>query len=236
MEGLRDQESRYPEGILETGDSQRGSTTRRSVGEDAGVGSGGGDRWRNRARRTPPSRRRHPDRAYGTGVRHQPGPRGCVSWEVPPRDVLICLVACGHALREDRSCRRLARWSITCWNESGNCSRRRTPPHVPCSLRRTPTLPTKRSSLGPGTNCSTTRGCPTQVTSSAHGPNSKTCTRSVAQPQSGSIRLSASRRKVGYLDRRVQSSDWLERWVTDTRDAVSARFKEDGTILDGKPF
>ncbi|WP_183099604.1 hypothetical protein [Nocardioides pelophilus] len=34
----------------------------------------------------------------------------------------------------------------------------------------------------------------------------------------------------------VQSSEWLERWVTDTRNAVAARFKADGTILDGKPF
>ena len=34
----------------------------------------------------------------------------------------------------------------------------------------------------------------------------------------------------------VQSSEWLERWATHTRDAVAARFKEDGTILDGKPF
>jgi hypothetical protein len=34
----------------------------------------------------------------------------------------------------------------------------------------------------------------------------------------------------------AQSSEWLERWVTDTRAAVAARFKEDGTTLDGKPF
>ena len=34
----------------------------------------------------------------------------------------------------------------------------------------------------------------------------------------------------------VQSSEWLERWVTDTRDAVAARFQQDGTILDGKPY
>jgi hypothetical protein len=33
-----------------------------------------------------------------------------------------------------------------------------------------------------------------------------------------------------------QSSEWLERWVTDTRAAVAARLKADGTILDGKPF
>lgn len=33
----------------------------------------------------------------------------------------------------------------------------------------------------------------------------------------------------------MQSSVWLERWVTDTRDAVAERFKGDGTILDGKP-
>lgn len=34
----------------------------------------------------------------------------------------------------------------------------------------------------------------------------------------------------------VQSSDWLERWVNDTRDAVAERFNVDGTILDGKPY
>ncbi|QCX27695.1 hypothetical protein [Nocardioides jishulii] len=33
----------------------------------------------------------------------------------------------------------------------------------------------------------------------------------------------------------VQSRAWIERWVTDTRGVVAARFKEDGTILDGKP-
>ena len=32
----------------------------------------------------------------------------------------------------------------------------------------------------------------------------------------------------------VQSSEWLERWVTDTRNAIAARFQQDGTILDGK--
>ena len=41
----------------------------------------------------------------------------------------------------------------------------------------------------------------------------------------------------GWLARpAVQSSEWLERWVTDTRDAVATRFKEDGTILDGEPY
>lgn len=34
----------------------------------------------------------------------------------------------------------------------------------------------------------------------------------------------------------TQSSEWIKRWVTDTREAVTARFKDDGTILDGKPF
>lgn len=34
----------------------------------------------------------------------------------------------------------------------------------------------------------------------------------------------------------AQSSDWLEQWVTATRDAVAARFEDDGTILDGKPY
>lgn len=34
----------------------------------------------------------------------------------------------------------------------------------------------------------------------------------------------------------VQSSEWLEQWASDTRNAVAARFKEDGTILDGKRF
>lgn len=34
----------------------------------------------------------------------------------------------------------------------------------------------------------------------------------------------------------VQSSEWIERWATDTRGAVAARFKADGTILDGRPL
>jgi hypothetical protein len=47
------------------------------------------------------------------------------------------------------------------------------------------------------------------------------------------VRLAAE----GWLSRpSVQSSEWLDRWATDTRDAVAARFKEDGTILDGKPL
>jgi hypothetical protein len=33
----------------------------------------------------------------------------------------------------------------------------------------------------------------------------------------------------------AQSSAWLERWVSETRAAVAARFEQDGTILDGKP-
>lgn len=41
----------------------------------------------------------------------------------------------------------------------------------------------------------------------------------------------------GWLSRpAVQSSAWIVRWVTDTRGAVEERFKDDGTILDGKPF
>jgi hypothetical protein len=41
----------------------------------------------------------------------------------------------------------------------------------------------------------------------------------------------------GWLTRPpAQSSEWIERWTTETRDAVAERFKEDGTILDGKPF
>ena len=32
------------------------------------------------------------------------------------------------------------------------------------------------------------------------------------------------------------SSAWVERWVGDTRDAIAARFKQDGTLLDGKPY
>lgn len=32
----------------------------------------------------------------------------------------------------------------------------------------------------------------------------------------------------------AQSSEWLERWVTDTHGAVAARFEQDGTILDGR--
>lgn len=34
----------------------------------------------------------------------------------------------------------------------------------------------------------------------------------------------------------VQSSQWIERWVADTRDAVAARIQQDGTILNGKAF
>jgi hypothetical protein len=46
------------------------------------------------------------------------------------------------------------------------------------------------------------------------------------------VRVAAER----WLERpAVQSSQWLERWVADTRNAVAARFKKDGTILDGKP-
>lgn len=33
-----------------------------------------------------------------------------------------------------------------------------------------------------------------------------------------------------------QSSEWLERWVDETRGGVAALFKRDGTILDGRPF
>lgn len=41
----------------------------------------------------------------------------------------------------------------------------------------------------------------------------------------------------GWLSRpSVQSSEWLERWVTDTSAAIAARFNVDGSILDGKPF
>lgn len=47
------------------------------------------------------------------------------------------------------------------------------------------------------------------------------------------VRVAAQR----WLDRpAAQSSAWLEQWVTDTREAVAARFKVDGTILDGRPF
>ncbi|GAA4361738.1 hypothetical protein [Angustibacter luteus] len=34
----------------------------------------------------------------------------------------------------------------------------------------------------------------------------------------------------------TQSSEWLERWTRETREAVTSCFKTDGTILDGKPF
>jgi hypothetical protein len=41
----------------------------------------------------------------------------------------------------------------------------------------------------------------------------------------------------GWLARPpTPSSAWLERWTTETRDAVAERFSEDGTILDGKSF
>lgn len=41
----------------------------------------------------------------------------------------------------------------------------------------------------------------------------------------------------GWLSRpSVQSSEWIERWVTDTGAAIAARFNVDGSVLDGKPF
>ena len=41
----------------------------------------------------------------------------------------------------------------------------------------------------------------------------------------------------GWLARpATPSSGWVERWVGDTRDAIAARFKQDGSILDGKPY
>jgi hypothetical protein len=41
----------------------------------------------------------------------------------------------------------------------------------------------------------------------------------------------------GWLARpAAQSSAWVEQWVGDTRAAIAARFKQDGTVLDGKPY
>lgn len=57
--------------------------------------------------------------------------------------------------------------------------------------------------------------------------------RSTPQQFHALVRMAADR----WLARpAAQSSNWLEQWVTETRDAVAAAFEEDGTILDGKPY
>jgi hypothetical protein len=41
----------------------------------------------------------------------------------------------------------------------------------------------------------------------------------------------------GWLARpTAPSSAWVERWVSNTREAVAERFKQDGSILDRKPY